>query len=191
TGGLTWTPPPTNAVSWWKAEGNANDALDSNNGTLVNGATFAAGKVGQAFALSGASQYVDVGNAPNLQVSAGNFTAEAWVKFNALTGDMSILDKMSTNGVVNSDGWRLLKQTDNHFWFSFGGGTVNGATSTAATTAVSTTTATTGTWYHVVAVKSGSEIAIYINGVKEASKPVPAFTDTNSANLRIGSNARE
>jgi hypothetical protein len=180
-----------NTVSWWKAEGNANDSVDGNSGTLVNGVTFAPGMVGQAFSLHGSGAYVDVGNASNLQVSSGAFTVEAWVKFSALAGDMSILDKMSSNGVVNSDGWRLLKQSDNHFWFALGGGRTNGATPTAPTTVISATTATTGVWYHVAAVKSSTEIAVYINGVKEASKPLPTFTDTNSTDLRIGSNVRE
>jgi hypothetical protein len=44
-------------------------------------------------------------------------------------------------------------------------------------------------WYNVVGVLSDTEIAIYVNGVKEASKPLPVFTDTHSADVRIGSSA--
>jgi hypothetical protein len=44
--------PPDGLVSCWKAENNANDSQDSNHGTLQNGATFAAGMVGQAFSLA-------------------------------------------------------------------------------------------------------------------------------------------
>jgi hypothetical protein len=193
-------PPPAGLVSWWPGDANAKDIADGNDGTLQGGATFAAGKVDQAFLLDGVDDSINARNAANLQVSPGSFTVDAWVSFNALShppgtnnghpgGDMSIVDKMSTNGVVNSDGWRLLKQDDNHFWFGFGGGTVNGLTPIAPTTVISTTTATTGTWYHVAAVKSSTEIAIYVNGVKEASKPPVAFTDTQSANLLIGANA--
>lgn len=36
-------------VSHWPAEGNAYDAADGNHGTLYNGATFAAGEIGQGF----------------------------------------------------------------------------------------------------------------------------------------------
>jgi hypothetical protein len=39
---------------------------------------------------------------------------------------MSIVDKMSANGGVNSDGWRLFKHDDDHFWFCLGGGQTNG-----------------------------------------------------------------
>ena len=178
--------PPTGMVSWLPGDGNANDIKGTNHGTLQNGATFGAGLVGQAFALDGSNDYVDLGNAPSLHVSAGDFTVDTWVRFNAPGGDMSIVDKMSVGG-VNVDGWRLLKQGDNHFWFCLGGGSGNGCTPGGATTVISTTSATTGTWFHVTAVKSSTEIAIYINGVKEASKPPSPFADTHSANLLIGS----
>ncbi|MCA9065916.1 MAG: LamG domain-containing protein, partial [Planctomycetaceae bacterium] len=36
---------PDSTVSWWKADGNANDSVGSNNGTLTNGATVVAGGV--------------------------------------------------------------------------------------------------------------------------------------------------
>src|SRR2546425_5494647 len=110
-------PPPSGMVSWWPGDGNANDIVDGNNGTLQGGATFAPGLVGQAFSLDGINAFVDAGNASNLQVSSGDFTVDTWVNFNALShppgansgapaGDMSIVDKMSAAG-VNVDGWRL------------------------------------------------------------------------------------
>ena len=97
---------------------------------------------------------------------------------------------MSPTG-VNTDGWRLIKQNDNRFWFCFGGGGGNGCGPSAPTTVFSTTSATTGSWFHVAAVKTATELAIYVNGVKEGAKPSPTFTDTNSANLLIGANALE
>ena len=41
----------------------------------------------------------------------------------------------------------------------------------------------------MVGVLSRSEIAIYVNGVKEGSKPLSSFTDSHSAHMRIGSSA--
>ena len=52
------TPPPTGLVSWWPGDGNPNDIQDSNDGTLQNGVTFAAGKVGQAFSFDGVDDFV-------------------------------------------------------------------------------------------------------------------------------------
>ena len=187
-------------VSWWPGDGNANDIKDGNNGTLQNGVTFATGMVDQAFLLDGIDDFVDVGNAPNLQVSPSEFTVDAWVNFNALShppgenngappGDMSILDKMSPSG-VNTDGWRLIKQDDNRFWFCFGAGGDNGC-GDPAFTVFSQTDAVTGADYHVSAVKTSTIFSIYVNGVLEDTRPLPSFTDSNSTDLLIGANALE
>ena len=185
-----FTPPcataPSGLVSWWPGEGNANDIVDGNSGTLQGGATFAAGYVGQAFLLDGVNAYVDAGNAPNLHVSGGDFTVEAWVRFNALGGDMSIMDKMSASG-VNTDGWRLIKQGDNRFWFCLGGGGGNRCYDPSFTL-FSTTVAQTGVWYHVAVVKSAGGFSLSVNGVQEdARSSLPPFLDTHAAILRIGS----
>src|SRR5437016_9411593 len=178
--------PPTGLVSWWPGEGNANDIVGSNNGKLVNGASFGPGVVGQAFSFNGTNQYVDLGNSSSLQVSHGNFTVDAWVAFNTTSGDMSILDKMSGTG-SNQDGWRLLKQSDNKFWFCFGGGSLgNGCGGGPPTIVTSMTTVSTGVWYNIVAVKALSTISIYMDGNLEGTAALGPFIDTNSTNLIIG-----
>jgi uncharacterized repeat protein (TIGR03803 family) len=193
-------------VGWWRGEGNAFDSSGNNNsGTIAGGVTYAAGEVGEAFQLDGIDGGIDAGNAPSLQVSSGDFTVGAWVNFDALThppggnlngapqGDMSIVDRMAATGTVpNTDGWRLIKQDDNHFWFGFGGGAgINGLTGSSPTTVMSQTTVTTGQWYYVVGVKNASGFALYVNGVLEASSPLAPFTDTNSAHLLLGSSFQE
>ena len=80
-----YLPPPAGLVGWWPGDGNTDDIADANHGTLEGGATFAAGQVGQAFLLDGIDDSVDLGNASNLHVSAGDFTVDAWVLFNTLT----------------------------------------------------------------------------------------------------------
>ena len=77
TGG-TCVASPSNIVSWWTGDGNANDSTGGNNGTLQGGAAFAAGKVGQAFSFDGSSGYVNAGNPANLQLTSG-ITIEAWI----------------------------------------------------------------------------------------------------------------
>src|SRR5438132_1222 len=59
---------PAGMVSWWKAEGNANDSQGDNNGT-IGGATFAPGEVGQAFSFDGVDDYVDAGNPASLNLT--------------------------------------------------------------------------------------------------------------------------
>lgn len=193
--------PPANLASWWPGDGDANDIVAGNEGALQGGTGFGAGMVGQAFLLDGIDDYVGAGNDPSLHVSSGDFTVDAWVLFNDLDhppggntgttqqGDMSIVDKMRFGG--NGDGWRLIKQTDNRFWFCLGNGSNGCGGFSSPTTVVSTTVVTTGVWYHVAAVKSAAGIAIYVNGAQQHAKALPSFVDTHNGSLRIGSNVTE
>ena len=89
----TCAPPPPDMVSWWPGDGNANDIQDGNNGTLQNGATFAAGNVGQAFGLDGVDDFVEVQNSPNLNPT-NQITIDAWYKPVSFTGN-------GANAIVN------------------------------------------------------------------------------------------
>lgn len=73
------TPPPAGLVSWWRAEGNANDTKGRNPGLLMNGATFAPGWVGQAFNFDGVNDTVLVPHSDDLNFAPGSaLTLEAW-----------------------------------------------------------------------------------------------------------------
>jgi hypothetical protein len=76
----TCVPPPPGMVSWWTGDGNANDLIGGNHGTLRNGATFAAGVVGQAFSFDGVDDYVEVTSSPTLQFGTGDFTIDFWAR---------------------------------------------------------------------------------------------------------------
>jgi hypothetical protein len=75
---VSGTDLPAGAVGYWRAEGNAQDSVGGNNGTLQGGATFAAGEVGQAFRFNGTTGYVSVPDAPSLDLTAA-VTLEAWI----------------------------------------------------------------------------------------------------------------
>jgi hypothetical protein len=85
--GLVWqpdfaqascVPPPSGLVAWWPGEGNANDIISGDNGTLTNGAAFAAGEVGQGFSFSTDHAGILLGNPTDLQLQ--EFTIEAWIR---------------------------------------------------------------------------------------------------------------
>ena len=183
------TTPPANMVGWWPADGKATDLAGPNNGKLMHRATFTTGYVGEAFDLNGTKQYVDVKNSPQLDVSAGDFTVDAWVYLNVLGElDQSIVDKMDDQSGVNSDGWRLIYQAASDlFWFCLGGGAGNNGCGLGnSTTVTSVTNATAGTWYFVAGVKTSTQISMYVNGNLENTTPLGPFTDTNSTDLLFG-----
>jgi hypothetical protein len=59
---LAAIPAPSGLVAWWTGDGNAADYAGSNDGILEGGATFAPGKVGQAFSLDGIDDWIRVPN---------------------------------------------------------------------------------------------------------------------------------
>jgi|MudIll2142460700_1097286.scaffolds.fasta_scaffold278458_1 hypothetical protein len=120
-----------------------------------------------AFEFNGLDQSLDLGRSGAWNLSEGDFTIHVQVSFSSLINDgpcygpgcdMSIVDKMLYN---NGDGWRLLKQSDNRFWFCLGG---PGCDPASSTTVIGKTVAETGLWYGVAAVKTSSQISIYVNG---------------------------
>src|SRR5687767_6114467 len=77
--GENCAPLADGLISWYKAEGNADDTQGTHNGTLRNGVAFSSGVGGQAFSFDGVNDQVDLGNWFNLQT----FTFELWVNVGA------------------------------------------------------------------------------------------------------------
>ncbi len=75
----TCTNAPSGIVSWWQAESNALDAIGTNQGSLLNGAGFASGEVGQSFSFDGVAATVQVPDAPSLSFT-NELTVELWYR---------------------------------------------------------------------------------------------------------------
>src|SRR5882724_10819515 len=60
TAAQTCAPPLSGLAGWWPGDGNADDLQGASNGTLLNGATFTTGKVGQAFSFDGVDDDVSL-----------------------------------------------------------------------------------------------------------------------------------
>ena len=65
-------------VSFWSGDGNANDSVGGNNGTLSGNATFAA-KSGRPFIFDGLNSCVKIPQSPNLNL-ANQVTISFWMK---------------------------------------------------------------------------------------------------------------
>ena len=83
-------PEPSGLISWWPGEGDANDIVGANNGTLVNGVSFVLGEVGQAFSFDGESSYVSIPDSPSLDSFTTSITIETWIKVNQLTANWEL-----------------------------------------------------------------------------------------------------
>jgi len=76
--------PPCGMVSWWPGDGNPNDIVDGNHGTLIGSAGYAPGVVDKAFILTVAGDCVEVPNAANLNFGpagsvGGDLSIDAWI----------------------------------------------------------------------------------------------------------------
>ena len=80
--GLAASSLPTlpGLVSYWRGEGNAQDSVGPNDGTLHGDTSFATGRIGQAFGFDGHDDYVLMPGTgvDNLQ----QFTIFAWIMLN-------------------------------------------------------------------------------------------------------------
>lgn len=77
----TCIQPPSELVSWWSGDGNADDIQNVNNGTLQGDATFAPGMVDQAFSFDGVGDFVEAPENGSLDFN-GSFSIDLWVKPN-------------------------------------------------------------------------------------------------------------
>ncbi|HVM49309.1 MAG TPA: LamG-like jellyroll fold domain-containing protein [Candidatus Acidoferrum sp.] len=154
--------PASGLLSWWAGEGNALDSLGTNNGVLMNGASFGAGEVGQAFSFNGAGAYVKVPKAPNLDVGS-QVTVEFWMK-----ADPSNPMNNCCQGLVTSDFYGIeiadgaQPRVGVSFFISTDGGQTFPETASAANGGGAKVSS--GAWHHIAGTYDGTKVQLYIDG---------------------------
>lgn len=174
------TSPPSGMVSWWGGDNNALDLVGTNNGTSMNGATYAAGEVGQAFSFDGNDDFVDVGAGDefNFDNGTGDFTIDAWINPSALRAyPIGIIAKAAYMPVYS--GWAFYVSDAGALTF----GSPDGLGPLSMSSAAGTISA--GIWTHVAVTKTGTTYTMYKNGVEvHSGNYVNLPTSTNP--LRLG-----
>ena len=178
----------TSKVLWQKFDDNtaigesATKAVDSSgagNNCTIYGATYTAGKVGQALQFNGTSNYLDCGSASNLNLGSA-LTIEAWID-PANTSQLRIADKRG--GYSSLTGYSFYT-TSNVLVLEYG----NGSTMTELD---SKRIITTGSWQHVAVTLSGSTATWYLNGtVAGMSTGLSGSIASNNLKLSIGKNSQ-
>jgi hypothetical protein len=168
---------PAGIIGWWRAEGNAQDAIGTGHGTLRGGAGFAPGKVGQAFSLDGADDCVEIPDAPARRPAS--LTVEAWVAFDDTSGLRAIITKPVGGGT--SDSFAL--------WLT--GGTLKGAVGDASGLGPELATPfapAPGRWYHLAYTfdDGAGRQAIYIDGARAAAGTVTRSIGYDAQPLLLG-----
>jgi Concanavalin A-like lectin/glucanases superfamily len=152
---------PAGMVSWWKAEGNANDSQDSHNGT-VNDATFAPGEVGQAFTFDGTDDSVSIPSSSDWNFGTGDFTFDFWEKSSASSETREYA--LSFDPVQDTTNLEFNFNDSNiGLWVYWNGG--GGPLGTNAIQVGTGGQYTDGQWHHIALTRSGSTLTLYIDGV--------------------------
>jgi hypothetical protein len=153
---------PSGLVAWWKGEGNANDVVGTNHGTLLNGAGFGPGKAGQAFSFDGTDDYVYWPTAPALDLP-GSFSLSLWGNANSLTGNSAQRYLFADFGNDGNVSQGSLGISNGRF------GWLQSTTDAAVQRFSASSLLQTGVWYHVAVVRddAAKQVRLYVNGVEE------------------------
>lgn len=149
------TPRPANLVAWLPADGNAKNLIGSTSATLLNGASYATGKVKQAFSLDGINDSIETSTTGLM--NALSLTIECWVKPQLRSdGEDFPTNVISNNNAgqfghgfgvnVSASGSQMKVEYQNGF---------------AILPAV---TFTAGEWYHIAVVYTSGNFKAFVNG---------------------------
>jgi hypothetical protein len=178
--GAQCVPPPANIVSWWKGEGDATDAIGTNNGSIQGGVTFAAGEVGEAFSFDGTTSSVIVPDSTSLEIT-NILSMEAWINVAATNSSQAVMTKYGGAGGAKGYEFYLVGNVLTAFFTSPGVG--SNSKITAAIPIVP------GTWSHVAFTYDQSAMTLYFNGQPVATNVIgPTNISASSSNFRIGAN---
>lgn len=160
-------------VAHYPLNGNANDVVGNNNGT-VNGAALTTDRFGNtnnAYLFDGIDDWVSIGNTPNLAIT-GDITVSAWVKTPTswpITPHDPMIYARYTNSLTNPTGVNLFLNNPHLSSRDFGFILKTGFNSWGNDFAVSTSVLQLDTWYFVVGVREGNVVKMYLNGVLEGT----------------------
>jgi hypothetical protein len=150
---------PPGLVSWWSGDQTADDVQGTNNGTLLNGASFAKGMVGPGFVFDGIDDAVVIPNSASL--SPSQLTLDAWIYATGKAGTGRHIISKDNEAVARE--WILAIASQDEFeadiWLP----------NNVQVMARGATIVQLNTWYHVAMTHDGVNLRLYVNGVLEAT----------------------
>ena len=123
--------------------------------------------------FDGIDDYIDFGNNTDLRNSNGTFTMEAWIKPKSVDGVRTIISKRNLNDLA-SGGYDLI---------------INNGYPTVRFNNISVVASqkvSTNRWYHIAAVHSGTEISLFVDGIKLKSETTSNKPKIITAPLLVG-----
>jgi hypothetical protein len=117
---------------------------------------------------------------PNVALRTGDFTVEAWINTNTLTGERGFIQTSATAGGLQTS------YTDGIIGVIVAGaGSYTISMNVGGTNVVGSTAITTGTWYHIALTRSSGSVRLFINGVL-SSGPTTITADLTGQYICVG-----
>jgi hypothetical protein len=178
---------PTDYISYYKFENNANDETGRNNGTVIGATWTSSGKFGGAYNFNGNGKYIS--STSNSLKIAGHYTISFWIKGNSNAGGAGGSEyqqpvRQGINGYNYQFNWIHGNDAYDKSCAFYDTGNVWRSSGSAPSTM------TAGTWYNINCVWNGTRLSIYINGIEESYSNIGAVTpNTDNGILIIGANS--
>jgi hypothetical protein len=162
---------PSGLTAWWTGD-DERDVVGGRDLQPHGRATFTPGLVGRALTLDGLNAYADVPHAQALDLGTGDFTVLLWVRLNTQRGEQVLIEQWrdGADGAPPA-GWTFTKLADRRLLFT-GASALGGQGVETAPIAL-----LADTWYQVAARRTGSTLAIFLNGSVIAEQAAPSPID--------------
>ena len=166
-------------VGYWNLADNMTDqSANTNNGTAIGDPAYdisvpAAIGSGKSLNLDG-NDAVDLGAATELDFATGNWTVSAWFRTEMSGGGDENKGNPFSNGGDSGGGHRYALGVGEQ---TSGLMTLTTDDDSAKRQAKSKTTVNDNAWHHVVGMRAGGHIGLFIDGVYEARTDLPAGYD--------------
>ncbi|MCA9059906.1 MAG: LamG domain-containing protein, partial [Planctomycetaceae bacterium] len=186
---ITGDGVPNDTISWWKADGNANDSIGSNHGTLQNGAlTVAGGKDGSAFFFDGINDRVSIANESQFDFVEQQFSVDLWFR----TSKTGALQHLISKGNGSGYQWGVRVNSANKLVAGFWDVTGNNVYAVESGSSVSD-----GQWHHVAVVMdtrvASESVLLYLDGIQQTNitnnSATRNYTGDAGASVMIGGRA--
>ncbi|MFZ2125476.1 MAG: LamG domain-containing protein [Candidatus Saccharimonadales bacterium] len=164
---------PGSGTSWTDLSDNGN------NGALMNGVGYNSNNWG-SLTFDGTDDYVDVGNAANLDALTDAITVEAWVNPDAFVSSYQriVAKQYASDGTTGNSCFQLGINSSNKWRWSVGG---------VFDISLNSPAPLANSWYHIVGTYNRTLAKIYINGTEVYSAAYINPIRTNSSQvLTIG-----
>ncbi len=176
---LACIQPPSGIIGWWSGD-NALGLINGNNAVLHDDASFASGKVGNAFNFDGIGDYASIPYSPDLEPS--EITVEFWVsgpQISQQPGNTGSGVMLIENSPIhaNYDGWYIFITPSGGIGTAIGNGVQwNPVISNFGLYYP------TG-WRHVAMTYDGTYLQLYLDGVPQLG---PLGNQVSNAQLSTG-----